>query len=261
MTAPKKSLGQHFLSDPKILGRIADALDPAPDEAVLEIGPGPGGLTAALLTRTSRLTLIEKDREFLKPLRSRFPQVIIAAGDALELDWHALTGQGPFSVIGNIPYNITSPLIDRALRPPRPRRVVFLVQKEVGDRLAAAPDTSEYGALTVGVQSVARVERLFSIPAGAFRPPPKVDSAVVRLTPLAEPLIRDDEVAPFRRFVVGLFALRRKQLGRALRSLLGVDAERAKALAAAAGLAETIRMETVAPAGFVALFRAGRQGG
>lgn len=261
MTPAKKSLGQHFLFDPKILGRIADALDPTREETVLEIGPGPGGLTAALASRTARLILIEKDREFLPALRSRFPQVVLAEGDALELDWHALVGQGPFSVIGNIPYNITSPLIDLALAPPRPRRVVFLVQKEVGDRLAAAPGTPEYGALTVGVQSVARVERMFGIPAGAFRPPPKVDSIVVRLTPLADPLILDGEVAPFRRFVVGLFALRRKQLGRALRSLLGLDAERARQVAAAAGLAETIRMETVAPPGFVALFRAGRQGG
>jgi 16S rRNA (adenine1518-N6/adenine1519-N6)-dimethyltransferase len=108
---------------------------------------------------------------------------------------------------------------------------------------------------------VARVERLFSIPAGAFRPPPKVDSAVVRLTPLANPLITDQEVAPFRRFVVGLFTLRRKQLGRALRQLLSLDADTARRVAAAAGLTETIRMETVDPAGFVTLFRAGRTGG
>lgn len=261
MTSPKKSLGQHFLSDPRILARIADALEAQPNETVLEIGPGPGGLTAALASRTSRLIGIEKDRDLLASLRARFPAVAIAEGDALELDWHALVGPGPFSVIGNIPYNITSPLIDQALIPPRPRRVVFLVQREVADRLAARPGVPAYGALTVGVQSVARVERLFGIPAGAFRPPPKVDSAVVRLTPLADPLITDEEVRPFRRFVVGLFALRRKQLGRALRQLLSLDLERARQVAAAAGLPETIRMETVDPAGFVTLFRAGRTAG
>lgn len=261
MTSPKKALGQHFLFDPRILGRIADALDPLPGETVLEIGPGLGGLTAALASRSSRLIAVERDRELVPALRARFPDVAVAEGDALEMDWHSLVGPGQFSVIGNIPYNITSPLIDQALIPPRPRRVVFLVQKEVADRLAAPAGVPAYGALSVGVQSVARVERLFSIPAGAFRPPPKVDSAVVRLTPLASPLISDEEVRPFRRFVVGLFALRRKQLGRALRQLLGVDAEGARQLAAAAGLGETIRMETVGPAGFVTLFRAGRRGG
>jgi 16S rRNA (adenine1518-N6/adenine1519-N6)-dimethyltransferase len=258
LTTPKKALGQHFLFDPRILGRIADALDPVPDETVLEIGPGLGGLTAALASRTQRLMAIERDRELIPALRARFPEVVLAEGDALEMDWHGLVGPGQFSVIGNIPYNITTPLIDQALIPPRPRRVVFLVQREVADRLAARPGVPAYGALTVGVQSVVRVERLFGIPAGAFRPPPKVDSAVVRMTPLESPLISDEEVQPFRRFVVGLFALRRKQLGRALRQLLGVEAGRARELAAAAGLGETIRMETVAPAGFVTLFRAGR---
>lgn len=258
MSSPKKSLGQHFLSDPRILSRIADSLAPEAGETVLEIGPGPGGLTAALVKRATQLIAIERDRELIAPLRERFPSLVLAEGDALEMDWHALVGPGPFSVIGNIPYNITSPLIDQALIPPRPRRVVFLMQKEVADRLAAKPGHSDYGALTVGVQAVAGVERLFTVAAGAFRPPPKVESAVVRLTPLAEPLIRDDEVPAFRRFVVGLFTLRRKQLGRALRSLLGVDAERARSLAAAVGLDETVRMETVPPATFVALFRAGR---
>ncbi len=258
MTSPKKALGQHFLSDPRILGRIAEALDPVPGETVLEIGPGLGGLTAQLVNRSTRLVTIERDFELIQPLRARFPQVVVAEGDALEMDWHALIGDWPFSVIGNIPYNITSPLIDQALRPPRPRRVVFLMQKEVADRLAAPPGVSAYGALTVGVQSVAKVERLFDVAAGAFRPPPKVESSVVRLTPLAEPLITDAEVPAFRRFVVGLFTLRRKQLGRSLRQLLGVTVEEARALAAAAGLDETVRMETVPPRVFVALFRAGR---
>jgi len=261
LTGPKKSLGQHFLSDPRILNRIADSLDPAPGETVLEIGPGLGGLTGPLVKRAGRLIAIERDRDLIEPLRERFPSVAVAEGDALDLDWHALVGPHPFSIIGNIPYNITSPLIDQALQPPRPRRIVFLMQKEVADRLAAPPGVPAYGALTVGVQAVARVERLFTVAAGAFRPPPKVESAVVRLTPLDTPLIEDSEVAPFRRFVVGLFTMRRKQLGRALRSLLGVDAERARSLAQEAGLTETVRMETVPPVVFVTLFRAGQRRG
>jgi 16S rRNA (adenine1518-N6/adenine1519-N6)-dimethyltransferase len=261
LTGPKKSLGQHFLSDPRILNRIADSLDPVPGETVLEIGPGLGGLTAPLVKRAGRLIAIERDSGLIGPLRERFPSVAIAEGDALDLDWHALVGPHPFSIIGNIPYNITSPLIDQALQPPRPRRIVFLMQKEVADRLAAPPGVPAYGALTVGVQTVAKVERLFTVAAGAFRPPPKVESAVVRLTPLLQPLIEDSEVAPFRRFVVGLFTMRRKQLGRALRSLLGVDAEMARSLAQEAGLTETVRMETVPPAVFVTLFRAGQRRG
>lgn len=254
MSRPKKALGQHFLRDPGILRRIANALDPAPGETVLEIGPGPGGLTAQLASRGVRLIAIERDHEMIPGLIDRFPSVTIVEGDALEEDWHRLA-DGPFSVIGNIPYNITSPLIDLALRPPRPRRIVFLVQKEVAQRVAAAPGGKEYGALTVGVQSVATVERLFTVTAGAFQPPPKVDSAVIRLIPRESPLVRDEEIAAFRRFVVGLFGFRRKQVGRALRELTGWEAEPAVAAIRRAGLVETGRMETIPPAGFVALFR------
>lgn len=254
MSRPKKALGQHFLRDPGILRRIANALDPAPGETVLEIGPGPGGLTAQLASRGVRLIAIERDHEMIPGLLDRFPAATIVEGDALEEDWHRLAG-GPFSVIGNIPYNITSPLIDVALRPPRPRRIVFLVQKEVAQRVAAAPGGKEYGALTVGVQAVATVERLFTVTAGAFHPPPKVDSAVIRLVPLEAPLVRDDEITAFRRFVVGLFGFRRKQVGRALRELTGWEADRAVQAIHRAGLVETGRMETIPPAGFVALFR------
>ena len=211
MTRPKRRLAQHFLSDPRLLERIADALGASTADTVLEIGPGPGGLTAALAARAGRLVAIEKDHELVPGLRERFPQVEIIEADALEADWQAAAGPGAL-VAGNIPYNITSPLIDKALKPPRPPRIVFLVQKEVADRVGARPGTEAYGALTVGVQAVARAERLFTVPAGAFHPRPKVDSAVLRLTPLDEPVVSDAEVEPFRRLVVGLFGFRRKQL-------------------------------------------------
>ena len=142
---PKKSLGQHFLSDPRILARIAEALTPVAGETVLEIGPGRGTLTAALATRVTRLIAIEKDGELVPGLRASFPAAEIVEGDALELDWHALAGPGPRSVIGNIPYYITSPLIDKALTPPRPRTIVFLVQKEVADRVAAPREGRSMG--------------------------------------------------------------------------------------------------------------------
>ena len=166
MPRAKRRLGQHFLADPSILARIADALEADADDTVLEIGPGPGGLTGALLQRAGRVVAIEKDRDLIGSLRERFPSLQLIEGDALEVDWHELAG-GPFLVAGNIPYNITSPLLDKALSPPEPRRIVFLVQKEVADRVTAVPGTSAYGALSVGVQAVASAERLFTVPAGA----------------------------------------------------------------------------------------------
>ena len=262
----RKRFGQHFLSNPRILSRIVDVLDPGPGDHVLEIGPGQGALTAELVKRGVRLTAIEVDRDLVPVLRERFPSAEIIEGDALDLDWHDLmrpivssshrlnhSGAG-FLVTGNIPYNITSPLLDKALLPPRPARIVFLVQKEVADRITAKAGTGNYGALTVGIQSVARAERLFRVPAGAFHPPPKVDSAVVRLTPLDQPLVTDSETTGFRRFVTGLFGFRRKQLGRAMRELTGWPAERVSAVIGTLHLEATTRAEVLEPAQFVALF-------
>ena len=161
----------------------------------------------------------------------------------------------PLLVAGNIPYNITSPLLAKALLPPRPQRIVFLVQEEVADRLVAPPGGEAYGALSIGVQSVARVEKLFRVPAGAFHPRPDVDSAVVRLTPLAAPLVADQEVLGMRRVVVGLFGFRRKQLVRGLRELTGWSAEQSGDALRRAGLDGSVRPETVAPEGFLRLYR------
>jgi 16S rRNA (adenine1518-N6/adenine1519-N6)-dimethyltransferase len=256
----KRRLGQHFLTDPRILERIADALGADPDDTVLEIGPGPGDLTEALVRRAGRLVAIEKDADLVPALRARVPTADVVEADALEADWHSLAGPD-FLVAGNIPYNITSPLIDKALTPPRPRKIVFLVQKEVAERVGATPGTRAYGALSVGVQAVVRAERLFTVPAGAFHPRPKVDSAVLRLTPLSAPSVSDDEVERFRRLVVGLFGFRRKQLGRGLRELTGWDVERVEAALATAGIATSARPETVTAASFAALLRALVDGG
>ena len=255
MPRPKRRLGQHFLHDPAILRRIAAATSAGPGDTVLEIGPGPGGLTAALAATGARVVAIEKDAELIAPLAARIPSVAVAEGDALDLDWHELGGAERFIVAGNIPYNITSPLIDKALEPPMPVRVVFLVQKEVAERVAAPPGQGSYGALSVGVQAVARVERLFAVPAGAFVPPPKVDSAVLRLTPLDNPLISPADRALFRTMVVGLFGLRRKQLLRALRELTGWPADRCETALRAAGVVGSARAETLAPSDFARLFR------
>lgn len=258
MPRAKKRFGQHFLTNPQLLDRIAAALDPAPGDHVLEIGPGPGALTAALRRRGARVTAIEVDTDLVPGLRARFPEVDLVEGDALAVDWQACRPPVParWLVAGNIPYNITSPLLDKALTPPRPDRVVFLVQKEVADRLTAPPGSRTYGALSVGVQAVARAERLFIVPAGAFHPPPQVDSAVIRLTPLPQPLVADHEVASFRRMVTGLFSFRRKQLGRGLRELTGWPQEQTTAVLAAAAIAPDARPETLEPAAFARLHAA-----
>ena len=263
MPRAKHRLGQHFLTDPRLLARIADALEAGSGDTVLEIGPGVGGLTAPLTERGGRVIAIEKDRDLVPALRSRFPAVEVIEADALEVDWQAFApadGKG-LLVTGNIPYNITSPLIDKALLPPRPRRIVFLVQKEVADRVTAAPGTRQYGALSVGVQAVARAERLFPVPAGAFNPRPKVDSAVLRLTPLVDPLVSDAERESFRGMVVGLFGFRRKQLLRALREFTGWRPSVAEAVLGQAGLIETVRPEVLSPADFARLHRTLVDGG
>jgi 16S rRNA (adenine1518-N6/adenine1519-N6)-dimethyltransferase len=261
MARPKKRLGQHFLSDPRVLGRIADAVEAGPHDTVIEVGPGPGGLTAQLRVRAGRVIAIEKDRDLAAALVGRWANVRVIEEDALEVDWHRLADVAAdaaspvpgFRVAGNIPYNITSPLIDRALAPPRPAAVVFLLQSEVAERLAAGPGSAAYGALSVGVQAAASVEKLFRVRAGAFSPPPEVDSAVVRLRPHASPVVADLAFSGFRRLVVGLFGFRRKQLLRGLRELTGWPAERCAAVLARAGADLTARPETLPPAAFAAL--------
>lgn len=211
-----------------------------------------------LVKSGARVTAIEKDRDLARLVCERLPEVRVVVGDALELDWRQACAVGPeqpLLVTGNIPYNITSPLLAKALEPPRPARIVFLVQLEVAERLAAPPGGSAYGALSVGVQAVASVEKLFRVPAGAFHPRPKVDSAVVRLIPLAAPLIPDGEVAALRRLVVGLFGFRRKQLTRGLREHTGWPAERVEQVLQQAGIDPAARPETLSPDAFVRLLR------
>lgn len=260
---PKKFLGQHFLSDPRILARIAASLPAAPGEPVLEIGPGRGALTAKLVERGFRVTAIERDRDLMPHLVERFPTVRFLEADALSVEWAtavAVEPGEPWFLIGNIPYRITSPLIEKALTDPRPRAIVFLVQKEVANRLTAEPGTAEYGALTVGVGSAAMVERLFPVAAGAFRPPPKVASVVIRITPRDGAVPADLRIG-FRRLVVGLFGGRRKQLVRALRTVLDLGPEEALAVVRSAGLDPTQRPETLTGSEFERLFRVVVDGG
>jgi len=253
-----KRFGQHFLTDPRLLARIADAAGLAPADTVVEVGPGRGSLTTELAARAGRLIAIEIDRALAAKLRLQFaadPRVEIVEGDVLEQDLGALAG-GAYVLVGNVPYYITTPIIFHALRPPRPRCAVFLVQREVAERMAAPPGSKTYGALSVTLQTLAEVELLFGVPAGAFKPPPKVESAVVRITPREHPVIGAADEERFRRMVQAAFAQRRKQMRRVVRSLAPLSAVQADELLAAAGIAPDARPEVLSPADFARLLAA-----
>jgi len=256
---PRKALGQHFLTDPRILGRIVDALTAAPGDTVIEIGPGRGSLTDILLARKLRVVAIEVDRDLAPILVERHAgnaALTVIAQDVLEVNLAEAAGAAPFLVVGNVPYNITTPILFHALQRPRAARAVYLVQKEVAERVVAKAGDESYGALTANVQVVAKAEMLFTVPAGAFIPPPKVESAVLRLTPLEQPLIAADEEGPYRLMVQGAFGMRRKQMLRVVRELWSLDPSAAGALLETAGITPTDRPEVLSPADFARLLRA-----
>ena len=251
-----KKFGQHFLNDPKILTTIVDALGPTSADTVVEVGPGRGSLTEIIVPRAGRVVAIEIDHALATQLREKYaanPRVEIVEGDVLETDLHALTGSD-FLLVGNVPYYITTPILFKALEPPIPTRSVFLVQREVADRMAATEDTGSYGALSVNIAVVADVQKILDVPATAFKPPPKVESAVVRLMPRASPMIRVESLPSFRTFVQACFSMRRKQMQRVLRSVRGITPADAAALLHHAGIASDARPEVVSPSGFVRLF-------
>ncbi len=254
----RKSLGQHFLTDRRILQRIVDGLELTGAETVIEIGPGRGSLTALLVDRAARLILIEIDRALAARLRVTYastPSVSVVEADVLSVDLGALAG-GPFRLVGNVPYYITTPILFHALERPRPERAVYLVQREVAERVAAAPGSDAYGALSVNVQAVATARMLFRIPAGAFQPPPRVESATISIEPRLDPVVTPDEEAGLRRFVIDAFGMRRKQLRRVIRSLWQLSAEAADAVLAGCELDPTARPETLSPEQFARLVRA-----
>ncbi len=254
---PKKRLGQHFLTDPRLLGRIADTLEATREDTVIEIGPGRGALTEQLLKRAGRVIAIELDRELAPMLAERWkdePRFQMVEGDVLEQDLGALAG-GPYLLAGNVPYNITTPILFHAMRRPRPTRAIYLVQKEVADRVVAPPGSDDYGALSVNVQALADAKLLFNVGAKSFTPPPKVESAVIRIVPRTEAMLRAEEEEPFRLLVQGSFGLRRKQMRRVLRMVRSWTAERADEVLSAARIDPEARPETLAPADFLRILR------
>ena len=219
----KKRFGQHFLHDGRIISRILAALDPKPGDRIVEIGPGRGALTAPLLARIGRLEVVEIDRDVIEPLRAacnQSPDLVIHQGDALAFDFAGLAApRQKLRLIGNLPYNISTPLLFHLLEQAHAvQDMLFMLQKEVVDRMAAGPGEDAYGRLSVALAARAEVAHLFDVGPGAFNPPPQVDSAIVRLVP-RPPAFEIIDIVLFDRVVTAAFGQRRKQLGNSLRAI------------------------------------------
>jgi 16S rRNA (adenine1518-N6/adenine1519-N6)-dimethyltransferase len=247
----KKSLGQHFLHERHIIDKMLLAIDPKPGDRFVEIGPGQGALTFPLLDRHGALTAIEYDRDLLAPLTEAAKshgELSLVHSDVMNVDFTALAAGTPFRLVGNLPYNLSSPILFHALDHAAViRDMHFMLQKEVVDRMAAGPGSKVYGRLSVMLQAYCRVTSLFKVPPGAFRPPPKVDSAVVRLVPLPPEQVGIVDPKRFADIVRAAFGQRRKTLRNALSTVC--DAERI----AAAGIDPQARAEQLQVAEFVRL--------
>ena len=238
MHKAKKKFGQNFLVDERIIADIISAIRPEPDDNMVEIGPGLGALTRPLLKRLNRLHVVEIDRDIIARLQHDYPQddpqrrLIIHAGDALEFDFAALPA--PLRIVGNLPYNISSPLLFHfAAYAGRISDMHFMLQNEVVERMVAEPSTPEYGRLSVMLQYRFDMEKLLDVPPESFRPAPKVDSAIVRMIPLPAAEIRVRNEKLFAGIVGAAFGQRRKTLRNTLRGYLneedfarlGIDAQ------------------------------------
>lgn len=224
---PRKALGQNFLTDGNIIAKILKAADIEPRDNVLEVGPGRGALTDLLARKAGRVTAIEFDRDLAGILRQRFrdnPAVTIHEQDVLKTDFGVLLGDDRWKAVANLPYNISTPVLFRFLEERhRFSRLVLMVQKEVGERLAAPPDCGEYGIVTVLLGLWFEIRREFPVAPGCFYPVPRVDSVVISLVPRVQPLAPVSDQRLFERVVRAAFAQRRKTLYNCLKSAgLGV---------------------------------------
>ena len=252
----KKHLGQNFLHEKGVIEKIVQAIDPRPGDVLVEIGPGQGALTFPLLRKHGEVTAIEFDRDLHAPLQAaarEHGQLHLIEGDVLGVDFGALAARrgdalGQIRLVGNLPYNLSSPILFHALdHAAAIRDMHFMLQKEVVERMAAGPGSKVYGRLSVMLQAYCTVTPLFVVPPGAFRPAPKVDSAVVRLVPKAAERIQVRDRAVFANVVRAAFGQRRKTLRNALNGVAdGAAIE-------AAGLRADARAEQVEVTGFVRL--------
>lgn len=250
MHRARKRFGQHFLHDPGVINRIVAAIAPQPDDRMVEIGPGLGAITLPLLAKLRRLQAVEIDRDAIRHLRqatANSEALQIHEANVLDFDLAQLSQGSRLRVVGNLPYNISTPLLFRLID--QRQHVLdmhFMLQKEVVDRMAAAPASEHYGRLTAMLAPWLRIEPLFDIGPGAFRPPPRVVSTFVRLTPHATPLPIVSQ-RHYATVVAAAFSQRRKTLRNALKPLLSADE------IAASGVDPAVRAEVVPAQGFAAL--------
>ncbi len=248
---PKKQLGQHFLHERGVIDKIVLAVNPQPGETIVEIGPGQGAITFPLLRKHGALTVVEFDRDLITPLMEAsegIGELTIIHKDVLKVDFGKLAGEGRVRLVGNLPYNISTPILFHVLD--HAESIIdmhFMLQKEVVDRMGAEPGSKIYGRLSVMLQAVCRVTPLFSVGPGAFRPPPKVDSAVVRLVPKPAAEIGITNTALFEALVRNSFGQRRKTLRNAVQQLCSADD------IVEAGLRPDARAEQLAVSDFVKL--------
>ena len=252
---PRKRFGQHFLHDPNVIGRIIAAINPKPDDVLVEIGPGTGALTRPLLERNRRLMVVELDRDLAASMRDELgPSGLrVVETDALAHDFRQTSKEAGSAIrlVGNLPYNISTPLLFHLLD--EIESIVdmhIMVQKEVADRLVATPNSKAYGRLGVMVAARAKAVKLFDVGPGAFSPPPKVESSVVRLSPLDEACVPHGELSHFAATVRDAFAMRRKTLRRIFAKR--IDAQAIEAC----GISPSARAETLGVEEFLALSRA-----
>lgn len=245
---PKRRFSQNFLVSRHAVDSIVRAVDPAPGQRCVELGPGLGTLTAALLREGAEVVAIDQDRDMLRVLQTELGHVdrlTLQEGDAATADLAELATDGPISVVGNLPYAITGAIL-RNLTAHRDHiaRAVIMVQREVGLRLAAEPGSKTYGAATVFAQAAFRIETVLKVSRGSFHPPPKVDSVVLRLSPDAAPRARETDA--FRAIVKAAFGRRRKTLRNALSSLSGAEQALHDAGIDSKRRAETLSVEELA---------------
>ena len=250
--AARKRFGQNFLVSTGVISKIVDAVGPRPGDTVVEIGPGLGALTEPLLESMEHLHVVEIDRDLIARLRQRFPpeRLTIHEGDALKFNFGGLKESGRLKILGNLPYNISSPLLFHlAAYAEKVYDMHFMLQKEVVDRMVAAPGSSEFGRLSVMLQYRFHMERLFIVPPGSFNPPPKVDSAIVRMIPVDFSKVGADDTAKntelFATVVSTAFSQRRKMLRNTLRALLN------ESQLIALGIVPTVRAEDLSVADYV----------
>ena len=220
---PRKRFGQHFLHDRNVIEKIIRAINPSPDETIVEIGPGQGAITLPLLKLSGKLHVVEIDRDLaqhITELCENSGTIHMHCVDVLEFDFRNIPDH-KLKIVGNLPYNISTPLIFHLLdQINNIKEMIFMLQEEVVDRITAVPGNKIYGRLSVMVQSLCTVEKLFHVSPGAFNPPPKVDSAVVKLVPLKRNIVKIDNRAAFELIVRECFSQRRKTLRNALRNHL-----------------------------------------